>query len=185
MDRFVAEGYGLNTTLRYRFSDKFTLKFTNNYNYDPYNFGVADYSDPENIIYGLRVLHTYENILSGKYIFKNDMALTLNARHYWTTGYYRKYLDLLADGDYTDNETYNYNNNFNYNVFNIDFVYSWQFAPGSNLSIVYKNAIETQTDRIVQNLYGDFKTTLKAPQLNSISVKILYYLDYSALRRKA
>jgi hypothetical protein len=185
IDRFVAEGYSLNTTLRYRFSDKFTLKFTNNYSFDPYNFGVADYSDPEHIIFGLRVLHTYENVLSGKYIFKNDMALTLNARHYWTTGYYRKYLDLLADGDYTDNYTYSYNNNFNYNVFNIDFVYSWQFAPGSNLSIVYKNAIETQTDRVNYNLYSDFKTTLRAPQLNSISIKILYYLDYSALKRKA
>jgi len=70
IDRFVGEGFGLSTTLRYRFSDKFTLKFTNNTNYDPYNLGVADYSDPENIIYGLRILHTYENILSGNIFSK-------------------------------------------------------------------------------------------------------------------
>ena len=184
IDRFVGEGYGLNTTLRYRFNDKFTLRFSNNFSYDPYNFGVADYSDPSSIIFGLRKLHTYENVLSGKYIFKNDMALTLNARHYWSTGFYRKYLTLLDDGDYVDNDIYHGNNNFNYNVFNIDFVYSWQFAPGSNLSFAYKNAIETQTDRVTFNLYNDFKTTIRAPQANSISIKILYYLDYSSIKKR-
>ncbi|MCX6292137.1 MAG: DUF5916 domain-containing protein [Bacteroidetes bacterium] len=184
MDRFVSEGLNTNTTLRYRFSDKFTLKFTNNFNYDPYNFGVADYSNPGEIIFGLRVMNTYENILSGKYLFKNDMALTLNARHYWSNGYYRKYLTLMDNGDLVDNNTYTGNNNFNYNTFNIDFVYSWQFAPGSNLSVVYKNAIETQTNMISYNLYNDFKSTIKAPQTNSISVKVLYYLDYSSVRKK-
>ena len=183
IDRYVSEGYGVSTGLRYRFNDKFTMKLSNNFSYDPYNFGFADILDPDIIIYGLRKLHTYENILSGKYIFQNDMALTLNARHYWSTGFYRKYLTLLDDGDYIDNTSYHGNNNFNYNVFNIDFVYSWQFAPGSNLSIVYKNAIETQTDKVTFNLYNDFKTTIRAPQANSISIKIIYYLDYSSVKK--
>ncbi|HRH65752.1 MAG TPA: DUF5916 domain-containing protein [Bacteroidia bacterium] len=183
--RFVGEGYVISTTLRYRFNDKFTLRLTNSYNYDPYNLGVADYSNPDTIIYGLRIMNTYENVLSGKYIFKNDMALTLNARHYWTTGNYRKYLTLLENGDLVDNHVYSINNDFNYNVFNIDFVYSWQFAPGSNLSIVYKNAIETQTDKITSGLFDDFKRTVREPQSNSISIKILYYLDYLSVKRKS
>ncbi|MBK6444292.1 MAG: hypothetical protein IPF81_02975 [Bacteroidetes bacterium] len=176
---------GISTTLRYRFNDKFTLRLINSYNYDPYNLGVADYSNPDTIVYGLRVMNTYENILSGKYIFKNDMALTLNARHYWTTGRYRKYLTLQEDGGLIDNTDYSFNNDFNYNVFNIDFVYSWQFAPGSNLSIVYKNAIETQTDKVTRSLYDDFKMTVREPQQNSLSVKILYYLDYLSLKKKS
>ncbi|MBK9026156.1 MAG: hypothetical protein IPL69_19995 [Saprospiraceae bacterium] len=49
------------------------------------------------------------------------MALTLNARHYWTTGRYRKYLTLQEDGGLIDNTDYSFNNDFNYNVFNIDF----------------------------------------------------------------
>ena len=183
--RFVGEGVGISTTLRYRFNDKFTLRLINSYNYDPYNLGVADYSNPDTIVYGLRVMNTYENILSGKYIFKNDMALTLNARHYWTTGRYRKYLTLQEDGGLIDNTDYSFNNDFNYNVFNIDFVYSWQFAPGSNLSIVYKNAIETQTDKVTRSLYDDFKMTVREPQQNSLSVKILYYLDYLSLKKKS
>ena len=183
--RFVGEGFGISTTIRYRFNDKFTLKLINAYNYDPYNLGVADYSNPDTIIYGLRIMNTYENILSGKYIFKNDMALTLNARHYWTTGNYRKYLTLMDNGDLVDNNVYSGDNNFNYNVFNIDFVYSWQFAPGSNLSIVYKNDIETQTSKVTTDLFDDMKHTISQPQTNSISIKVLYYLDYLSLKRKS
>lgn len=182
IEQFVAEGYSTNTTLRYRFSDKFTLRFINNYNYDPYNFGFANIYGSD-IIYGLRILNTYENVLSGKYIFKNDMSVTLNARHYWSTGLYREYFTLLADGNTESNSGYTLNNNFNYNVFNIDLVYSWQFAPGSNLSIVYKNAIETATDKITVNLTDDFKSTLRAPQSNSVSLKVIYYLDYLYLKK--
>ena len=112
------------------------------------------------------------------------MALTLNARHYWSTGEYREYFTLLPDGNVQSNPWYTDNNNFNYNVFNIDLVYSWQFAPGSNLSFAYKNAIETSTDAIRVNLANDFKNTLQAPQLNSVSLKVIYYLDYLYLKKK-
>ena len=183
IEKFIAEGYNTTCTLRYRFSDKFTLRLINKYNYDPYNFGYANETEND-IIFGLRLLNTYENVISGKYIFKNDMALTLNARHYWSTGEYREYFTLLEDGNVLSNSEYAVNNNFNFNVFNIDLVYSWQFAPGSNLSFAYKNAIETSTDKIRVNLADDFKTTMKAPQLNSFSLKVIYYLDYLYLKKR-
>jgi hypothetical protein len=183
IEKYVAEGYTISSTLRYRFSDKFTLRLINKYNYDPYNYGYANTEEPD-IIYGLRILNTYENVVSGKYIFKNDMALTLNARHYWSTGKYREYFTLLDDGNVESNSAYAVNNNFNYNVFNIDLVYSWQFAPGSNLSIAYKNAIETSTDVIGVNYAENFKTTMRSPQLNSVSLKVIYYLDYLYLKKK-
>jgi hypothetical protein len=183
IDRFVSEGFNSSLALRYRFSDHLTLTLSNGYNFDPYNFGVADFSDPQNIIYGLRILNTFENVLSGKYIFKNDMSLSLNARHYWSTGKYRLYYTLLDDGGLQDNNTYGEtnNNDFNYNVFNIDLVYSWQFAPGSNLSIVYKNSIEDQNNVVTQDLFKDFRRVVALPQANSISIKLLYYLDYQSL----
>src|SRR5258705_1886670 len=185
IEKYIAEGWNPVCTLRYRFSDKFTLRFINRYNYDPYNFGFANtFGQPDTVIYGLRILNTYENVISGKYIYKNDMALTLNARHYWSTGEYREYFSLLPDGNVESNSRYTDNHNFNYNVFNIDLVYSWQFAPGSNLSFAYKNAIETSTDAIRVNLGDDFKNTLQAPQLNSVSLKVIYYLDYLYLKKK-
>jgi len=188
--RFEGQGYNTDLTLRYRFSDKFTMSYTNRFSYDPFNFGAMDwFSFPDTVYYGLRILHTYENILSGKYIFKNDMSLTLNARHYWITGEYRNYLYLEADGDVTDKPDFFNSNphayNFNYNVFNIDLVYSWQFAPGSFMTLVYKNAIETNSSKITNNLLNDLKTTLHGPQTNSVSLKLIYYLDYLYLRKKS
>ncbi|MBL0340193.1 MAG: hypothetical protein IPP71_04295 [Bacteroidetes bacterium] len=186
IDQFVSEGFNFNTTLRYRINDKLTIKLISFYGYDPYNLGWADIVNDEEIIYGLRRLNTYINELNLIYIFKNDMFISINARHYWVTAQYRKYLTLLEDGEFEDNYEYATNNDFNYNAFNIDFVYSWQFAPGSNLSVVYKNAIESDEYAITQvPKYGEnFKNMIKDPQINSISIKVLYYLDYQYLKRK-
>ncbi len=115
------------------------------------------------------------------------MYITLKGRHYWNTAVYRKYLTLEANGEFEPNYSYNQNNDFNYNAFNIDVVYSWQFAPGSNLSIAYKNIIESDEVGIINVPTYDenFKKMVRDPQINSISVKLLYYLDYLYLKKKA
>ena len=72
----------------------------------------------------------------------------------------------------------------NYNVFNIDFNYSWRFAPGSEFSIAYKNLSE---DMEIENRLGYFRNfdrIIGLPQNNNFSLKILYYLDYLQLRKK-
>ncbi|HMT27990.1 MAG TPA: DUF5916 domain-containing protein, partial [Bacteroidia bacterium] len=148
--QFVSEGFNINIGPRYRVSDKFTVKLSSYYGFDPYNLGFADIEDDGDIIYGLRILNTFINELNAVYLFKNDMFVSVNVRHYWATAKYRKYVTLLENGEFEDNYDYAINNDFNYNAFNIDFVYSWQFAPGSNLSIVYKNAIENDEYAITQ-----------------------------------
>jgi hypothetical protein len=169
--------------LRYRFSDKLSVKYIFNFNHDPYNDGFADIDGNGDIIFGGRNLFTYVNTLNVKYIFRNNMSLSLNARHYWNTGEYKKYYTLGQQGYLFDNTTYTGNRNFNYNAFNIDMVYAWQFAPGSLLSIVYKNAIEEETP-IVMHKFGDnFSQTIDSPQLNSLSLKLLYYLDYQYFKK--
>jgi hypothetical protein len=185
ISRFVSEGYNFNLTLRYRFSDKFTVRAKSYYAFDPYNLGFVDI-DNDDVIYGLRYLNTYTNELNAIYTFKNDMFLSINARHYWVTARYKKYLLLELDGTLTENTEYNLNNDFNYNIFNIDLVYSWQFAPGSNLSIVYKNIIENDELAIQSTPSYDqnFKKLIHDPQTNSISVKVLYYLDYLSLKKQ-
>ncbi|MFZ5551880.1 MAG: DUF5916 domain-containing protein [Bacteroidota bacterium] len=184
IDEFKAEGYTPSAALRYRFSDKFTLRWSGNYNYDPYNFGAADwYSIPDTIIFGIRKMHTYENSLYGRYIFTNNMALTLNARHYWTTVDYRHYFTLEEDGNAIENTSYNYNNNLSYNFVSIDLIYSWQFAPGSIFSVGYKNIIEKQDMDIIYRFGKNFNETISSPQTNTVSLKLIYYFDYLYLKR--
>ncbi|HKL37832.1 MAG TPA: DUF5916 domain-containing protein, partial [Bacteroidales bacterium] len=80
---------------------------------------------------------------------------------------------------------YRENEDLNFNVFNVDLMYSWNFAPGSFLNVVWKNSIY-QDQQIRHNDFPgfipNFKNTLDSDQVdNSISIKISYYLDYKYL----
>ncbi|TAL58064.1 MAG: hypothetical protein EPN85_12460 [Bacteroidetes bacterium] len=177
-------GYTIGLNPRFRASDKLSFHYSFNYSLDPFNVGFANFDTTNNIIFGGRRLITYENTFTTKYIFKNDLSLSINARHYWITGDYKKYYTLLDNGLLEPNPNYTVNNNFSYNVFNIDAVFSWQFSPGSVFSVVYKNAIEKGDQIILRNFSHNLDNTLQSPQTNSISLKVLYYLDYQQMKRK-
>ena len=72
----------------------------------------------------------------------------------------------------------------NFNAFNIDMVYTWQFLPGSELSIVWKNAIFSSGDRVENNYFRNLGNTLTDPQNNNFSIKILFFVDALYLKRK-
>lgn len=185
IDRFVAEGYNTSAGIRYRFSNRFTLRYNWVYNFDPYNFGAVDwFTYPDTVIFGTRITNTYINSLTGRYIFNNNMAISLIARHYWFTAKYNHYFVLEETGDVTETSTYPYNNDISYNAFSIDLVYTWQFAPGSFLTLAYKNNIETQQSIIPTSYSKNMDVTLNAPQLNSLSLRVIYFLDYLYLRKK-
>jgi len=183
IDRFLTENIIVSLAFRYRVNDRLTFNYTFDYNTDPYNYGFANFDEDNNSIFGTRRMLTLTNVISAKYMFMNDMFASVNVRHYWNTCKYRDYYTLLDNGDIAYNGTYAENNDYNYNVFNVDFMYSWQFAPGSQLSIVYKNAIETQESDLIYDYYRDLKHTIESPQSNSLSLKVMYYLDYQYLKK--
>lgn len=183
IESFRGVAFGNQTGIRYRFNDRLQAKYIFNYNNDSYNIGFAGFDNNNNIIYGGRQLITFVNSLSCQYLFTKDMNLTLTARHYWNTGDYKKYYLLLDNGGISEMSDYQSNNNYSYNVFNIDLMYTWQFAPGSSMSLVYKNAIESETGELTRNFSRNFENTFDSPQTNSVSLKILYYLDYQYLSR--
>jgi hypothetical protein len=104
-------------------------------------------------------------------------------RHYNQNVIYNpQYYNLNNDGT-LNASLYSGNNNKCYNAFNIDMLYSWRFAPGSELSVAWKNIIETD-ENIIINPYGEnIKNTINSPQTNSFSIKIIYYLDYLYLKK--
>lgn len=141
----------------------------------------------DTITLGRRNLQTISNTLSGVYKFTNKMSLSVRGRHYWSRATYSGYYNLNHDGSLTQ---YNhlYSHNVNFNAFNIDVVFFWQFAPGSELNIVYKNAVLKSESSINYDYYYNFRGSLNSPQNNSVSIKVLYYIDYldikKAFRRK-
>lgn len=140
--------------------------------------------DKGQVYFGNRHLKTVENSLSSRYMFRNNLSLSLWMRHYWFRGEYDKFFMLNNNGTLATYPNYQRSHDFNFNTFNVDLMFEWEFAPGSNLSVVYKNAIINEEEQLVSNFFDNFDNTLDAPQLNSVTVKFLYYLDYQSLQRR-
>ena len=167
---------------RFRFSDKFNMSYSvySERKYDDVGW-TTNVNDT--IIFGVRDVQTVINTLEGNYIFSSTMSLSLRARHYWSQVKYNEYFALNDKGK-SSNTTYWENNDINFNAVTVDMVYTWQFAPASELSVVWKNAIFTEGTQLINNYIRNFNNTFESPQLNSFSIKVLYYLDYQSLKRR-
>jgi hypothetical protein len=56
--------------------------------------------------------------------------------------------------------------------------FRWIFAPGSELVAAWKNAAFYEND-IFMNNYGKNLEQTWAGQTNTLSLKVLYYIDYN------
>jgi hypothetical protein len=181
---------------RYRFSNKFSMRHRldiQRANRQEGYFGgregsgiVADtLFDGGRVLLGSRTLHTVTNTLSASYIFTNRMSLTFRGRHYTSTARYQSFFELLKNGDRRA-VAYDRNRDLTFNALNIDMVFSWWFAPGSEIAIVWKDAIASvrRSEFVTPQYRENFRATLNAPQNNAFSVKVLYFLDYAVVRRR-
>jgi hypothetical protein len=73
--------------------------------------------------------------------------------------------------------------NRNFNIFNIDAVYTLQFAPGSFINIVWKDASFLADNVIERSYFKNFDRTLASPQNNNLSIKVIYFLDYVNIKK--
>jgi hypothetical protein len=171
---------------RYRVSDRFSFIAGFNQDLAKNETGYAA-TLGDTIIFGTRNKNTITQWLTAKYIFSNRMGLNLIGRHYWARATYNDFFALTEDGrlastSYTGMANGTSLHNVSFNAFTIDLGFSWFFSPGSEMSIVWKNAI-FQEGRLTDISYGDNLTQLfQSPQLNSFSIKLLYYLDYLKVR---
>jgi hypothetical protein len=91
---------------------------------------------------------------------------------------------LEQDGTLKPSSKTYYEANYNVNFFNIDMVYTWQFAPGSFINVVWKNSIDEYNQTVTDSYFKNLGTTVNAPQLNSLSFRIIYFLDYLSFKKK-
>ena len=176
-------GYYFNP--RIRFSDHFSMQIGNQFDKNENEIGFATLVGSDTSVFGKRDVVTIENSLTSHYIFKNDMSLTCSIRHYWSNGKYNKFYQLNELGklnDYSQNDLQAYD--FNSNYFTINLAYNWQFAPGSSFLVTYKNLILSESGNNVKNYFSNLKETVSGPQTNSVSLKVLFYLDYQSLVKR-
>lgn len=142
------------------------------------------------ILFGNRDRMNITNTLNLNYTMTNKMGITFRMRHYRSGISYNYFYELLENGrlekrDYSGLDANGESAyNVNYNAFTIDFVYRWIFLPGSELSLVWKNSIFKTDKRINEKYFYNLQSTLENGQLNSLSIKILYWLDYQSLKKK-
>ncbi len=168
-------------TPHYRFSDKFSMIYSFAYTNQHNDVGFVDNVN-DSIYFGIRNINTLTNTLTASYIFSNVMSLSLNERHYWSQANYSSYHFLDADGTLAPTP-YNTNHDINYNSFNVYLSFVWQFRPGSEMSVVYQNAIYTSGANIINDYSTDVNYMFQSPQSNSLSLKLIYYLDYLDIRK--
>ncbi len=177
-DPYIGGGQYITWHVNNRFSIDHGINLSKDHN----NYGFVDFYG-DDIIFGRRNVTSVDHQLSFKFIFGPKMNIIARAREYWGKVVYFEYYTLLNSGDFGPTE-YTGGNDINFNIFNVDFVYAWEFAPGSYLNIIWKNNI-FQTDGISEDAYlANCKKTFQTPQSNGVSLKLVYYLDYQNLKKK-
>jgi len=178
---------GIFISPRYRFTNKFSMIYEFTYTFLNNNLGYVDQDDSLNEIYiGKRDRSTYINTLRGKYSINNVMNINLSLRHYWSYALYDSVFTLQDDGSLLLNPSYTESNEENFNTWNLDLSYSWWFAPGSEISILYRNnALVDYYGVAVDRDYGsNLRNLINKQNLDHIfSISIRYFIDYNSLKK--
>ncbi|MDR4988132.1 MAG: DUF5916 domain-containing protein [Bacteroidales bacterium] len=168
----------------FRASDRLNVSYSFRYNIKKNDLGYVTHWSPDGIFFGRRNSPTTINSITTGYIFSNKVSLNFNLRHYWSKVQYDgSYYLLGMDGRPVPVEDDLSISNINYNAFTIDMMLTWHFAPGSQMTIAWKNVIDNQHSTLFSGYFENLGDVLGQPQINSISVRLLYYLDYHTLRR--
>lgn len=171
---------------RYRVNNKLSFTWFSHYMRENNDIGFSNFAEGLPL-FGLRDIRTMENTVSTKLAFTAKSNLTFRARHYWSKVVYEDFYHLNNDGTVSIKD-WKTNQDRNFNIFNIDMIYTWQFAPGSFLNVIWKNNISKfenglesiQDEDYMMNIGKTFRT----PQTNSLTLKVIYFLDYQDIQHK-
>lgn len=177
-----------------RVNDKFKISYSFEYNSNINDQGYVYTHSNDDILFGQRNQETITNSFSGNYNFNTLHGITLSVRNYWSIVDYQNQLYVLQEnGRLSNNNSYsvnqtlindtNYNPNINYDIWNFDLRYSWQFAPGSQLTALYRNQLFNYTNSSKDDYFDSLDSLFKVPLKQIFSLKVVYYLDYNNLKK--
>ena len=174
-------GTGMNP--RWRVNKQWVVSYNLEVNSITNGYGFADYDNAGNPVFGERDQVTITNSFNSQYIFSRNLESDIRMRYYRSALDYDEFFDLGSDGELYPS-TYTNDLNTVFGAFTVDAVMIWRFAPGSELNITLKNAIYTSGDDPGVNFFDDVRALGSQDQSNSISLKLLYYVDSWALKHR-
>ncbi|HWS59428.1 MAG TPA: DUF5916 domain-containing protein, partial [Flavobacterium sp.] len=182
-DEESRDTYAINGGIKYRFSDKFSLSYNVLYTRKINDRGWVDF-DANDIIFAERNRAIVEHYFTGKYSINSKMTFNLIARYYWSYSENHEFFSLQDDGHLIPNYSYSENKNRNFNSWNLDFSYSWWFAPGSEISLLYRNYALESTNLVQKDMQTNLENVFDTNLTSILSISIRYYIDYNSLRKK-
>ncbi|MEY8849106.1 DUF5916 domain-containing protein [Psychroserpens sp. XS_ASV72] len=182
--------YWFGISPRVRFNDKFLVVYSFDYNEIFKDRGYANNSNSldDEIVFGQRDQITLVNRLTGTYSFNPFHSLGLTFRNYWSTVAYENDVYFLQDNGRLLNTGNSYSDlglersDINFSTWNLDLNYTWQFAPGSFLTALYRNQLFNSNDEATVNYGQSLNTLFEQPILHSFSVRLQYFIDYNNLK---
>jgi len=177
--------YGFFVSPRYRFNDRLSLIYEFDFSRLNNNIGNTFETEGDNFVFARRNIITYTNKLEGKYSVNNTMNINVSARHYWSYVTNHEFLNLQNDGSVETNTTFTDNLNQNLNIWNFDLSYNWWFAPGSQVTVLYRNNTSIFERQFQRNIERNFLNAVDNENLNHIfSISLRYFIDYNSLKKK-
>ena len=176
-----------NITPRFRFNDKFSVHYSLGFNKGKGGRGYVTTLN-DDIVFGERKQQTIENTINADYNFNSYHGLSLTFRNYWSTVTYKDEFGTLQDNGTLDfnsgytTDNIDYNPNANFNTWNLDFKYSWQFAPGSLISALYRNSLFNYDNASEDNYRDSINTLFDQPIEHIFSLRLVYYVDYNNIK---
>ena len=165
-----------------RVNDKLSFRYVLSVNHVKNDAGFTTKDENDLPVFALRNTNMITNVLSGSFVLNNKMDLAFKLRYHFDQVENTKFKNLGNDG-YLYASNYDGKHNINYTTWTGNLNFNWLFAPGSKLSLVWNHAI-TNDDSIIRNHWLDnVEQSLTLPQENSLSLKVIYYLDYLYLRK--
>ncbi|MFY0483254.1 DUF5916 domain-containing protein [Flavobacterium sp. PLA-1-15] len=175
------ENYGITVAPRLRVSDKLLLNLSGNVYNQKSDKGWITF-DGNDIIFAERDRKTYTLQPSAKYAISPTMTVNLSARYYWSYAENKQFLNLQENGSLTPNTTFTENRNSDFSTWNLDLSYSWWFAPGSQLSVLYRNNASNFSRDINRDVRNNFSNLFENNLNNIFSVSFRYFIDYNSIK---
>ena len=179
--------YDIEVEPRVRLNDKLLLIYQFYYDFTNGGRGFSTKSDDQSI-FGERNRQIVTNSISANYAFNPYNSLVLSFRHYWDTVKYDNELFTLLDSGRltTDSgytlETIDNDPDINFSTWNIDLSYSWQFAPGSFLTALYRNQLFNLDSLAEYNYSQSVDSLFDQPMQHTFSVRLQYFIDFNGIK---
>jgi hypothetical protein len=178
--------YGCTLGLTYKFNEQFQMNVEGHLDKDAANYGYAYTNTDAEPILGQRTVKTDYSVLGAAYNINPLMNFTVRLRHYWSSVIYHHFYDVKQDGYWTD-RAFTPGQDFNFNTFNVDMFYTWDFLPGSRITLSWKNALGADVyldGNQYRTYFTNFSKVFDSPHSNEISLKVVYYIDYLNLKKR-